>query len=72
MPVTNPWLGPAAPDARGIPHRGGTQVLTAEDGTQLDSLGQVLRIFDALTWATRYARTRGGQNVDFTRREMGE
>ncbi len=38
--------------------------------TPVESVGQVLRGLGALTWATRYARTRGGQNADFMRREM--
>ena len=41
-------------------------------GTPLDSLGRVVCGLGALTWATRYARTRGGQNAVFTRREMGK
>jgi hypothetical protein len=36
----------------------------------VDSLGLVLGGFDVLTWATRYARTRGGQNAVFTQRGM--
>ena len=31
-------------------------------GTPLDFLGLVLETLGALTWATWYARTRGGQN----------
>jgi len=38
--------------------------------TPPDPLEQVLSAFDALTWATRYARTRGGRNADFTRPGM--
>jgi hypothetical protein len=38
--------------------------------TPLDSIGLALGAFDALTWATRYARTRAGQSADFTRRGM--
>jgi hypothetical protein len=40
------------------------------NGTPLDSIGRVLGAFGALTWAIRYARTRGGQNADFTRPAM--
>jgi hypothetical protein len=36
-------------------------------GIPLDSLGRVPGTLGALTWATWYARTRGGQNVDLTR-----
>jgi hypothetical protein len=39
-------------------------------GTPLDSIRRVPGTLDALTWATRYARTRGGQIAGFTRREM--
>jgi len=37
------------------------------NGTTLDSLGNVFRTLNALTWATRSARTRGGQIGDLTR-----
>jgi hypothetical protein len=36
----------------------------------LDSIGLALGAFDALTWATRYARTPHGQNAVFTQRRM--
>jgi hypothetical protein len=39
-------------------------------GTLLDFLGRVPGTLGALTWATRYARTRGGRNYVFMRRRM--
>ena len=39
-------------------------------GTLLDFLGRAPGTLGALTWATRYARTRGGQNSVFTQRGM--
>jgi len=35
-------------------------------GTLLDSLGRAPAALGALTWATQYARTRGGQNAELT------
>jgi hypothetical protein len=35
-------------------------------GLRWDSLGRARGALGLLTWATRYARTRGGQNADFT------
>ncbi len=40
------------------------------NGTPLDFLGRADGTLGALTWATRYARTRGGQNPVFTQRRM--
>jgi hypothetical protein len=39
-------------------------------GTLLDFLGRIPGTLSELTWATRYARTRGGQNSVFMRRRM--
>ena len=39
-------------------------------GTLLDLLGRTPGTLSELTWATRYARTRGGQNPVFMRRRM--
>ena len=39
-------------------------------GTPLDCLGRVACGLGALTWVTRRARTRGGQNAALTRRDM--
>ena len=39
-------------------------------GTPLDFLGRAHGTLSALAWATRYARTRGGQNSVFTQRGM--
>jgi hypothetical protein len=39
-------------------------------GTVMDSVGRVLNHLGALTWATRPARTRGGQNAVFVWRGM--
>jgi hypothetical protein len=41
-------------------------------GTLMDSVGRVLNHLGDLTWATRSARTRGGQDAGFTRREMAK
>ena len=48
--------------------RGGSRI--GPSGTLLDTLGRVPGNLGVLTWATRYARTRGGQKAVFTRREM--
>ncbi len=53
-----------------IHHVRGRQQRLGHSGTPLDSAGQVLDALGALTWATRYARTRGGQIADLTRRGM--
>jgi hypothetical protein len=40
------------------------------NGTPLDSIGRVLDASSALTWSTRYERTRAGQNAVLARRGM--
>jgi hypothetical protein len=44
----------------------GCDAMMGHSGTQLDFLGLVPRTLGALTWATRFARTRGGRSAVFT------
>ena len=63
-----PW--PSAQQVGPVPGRIKMRQQKGHGRTSLDSAGHVLPGLGALTWATRYARTRGGQNGDIMRREM--